>query len=257
MLAPRKTLWSTPDAVIGRVAQMVGPLSATDKIVDLGCGDGKVLVRWAEIYSANLQNFPHDSNACENETTGDGIGSIPKSGCNADTDEVEYLQETMINAISPRKSTRPQHPTFIGIDVDPDRIRTAQAAWDNAVRVSRSLLFDIPCEFHVANAVLNDETWNHISTTILYVYLTPRGMKQLKRQILEKEGVLRKGGTNYPRTEDLNDPCMNDCSFSHGAQRRIIVSYMNPLPETMLLRKEYVSIPKQPDSAYPIYMYEW
>jgi hypothetical protein len=247
MLAPRKTLWSTPDAVIDRVAEMVGTLSSTDKIVDLGCGDGKVLVRWAEIYSSNLQDMSYNNDVCDYESSGVESCSTPKSGSDA---EVKSLPERVINCISSKNSEETQHPAFVGIDIDPDRILKAQAAWDNAVHLSRSLLSDIPCEFHVANAVFDDEAWNHISTTILYVYLTPRGMKQLKRQILEKEG------TNYSCAEQYIDPYKHDHSFSRP-QRRIIVSYMNPLPETKLLRKSFVSIPKQPDTAYPIYIYEW
>ena len=46
MLAPRKTLWSTPDAVIEKIIEWV-PLSSTDKVCDIGCGDGRVLLTWA------------------------------------------------------------------------------------------------------------------------------------------------------------------------------------------------------------------
>lgn len=46
MLAPRKTLWSTPDPVLKTVVEWV-ELKATDVVCDVGCGDGRVLIQWA------------------------------------------------------------------------------------------------------------------------------------------------------------------------------------------------------------------
>jgi hypothetical protein len=50
MLAPRKTLWSTPGAVIDAVIQWV-PLEG-DTVCDIGCGDGRVILQWAAFYSS-------------------------------------------------------------------------------------------------------------------------------------------------------------------------------------------------------------
>lgn len=53
MLAPRKTLWSTPDTVISKAWAWVRPLLVEDcKIYDIGCGDGRVLLSWARAYTA-------------------------------------------------------------------------------------------------------------------------------------------------------------------------------------------------------------
>lgn len=38
MLAPRKTLWSTPDAVVKRVVE-IASVNGHDCVVDVGCGD--------------------------------------------------------------------------------------------------------------------------------------------------------------------------------------------------------------------------
>jgi hypothetical protein len=59
MLAPRKTLWSTPDAVVDRVLQWV-PLEG-DIVCDIGCGDGKVILQWASTYS-QVGKQPDDCN---------------------------------------------------------------------------------------------------------------------------------------------------------------------------------------------------
>jgi SAM-dependent methyltransferase len=46
MLAPRKTLWSTPNEVVTTLVDWI-PLRAGDVVLDVGCGDAKVLVQWA------------------------------------------------------------------------------------------------------------------------------------------------------------------------------------------------------------------
>jgi SAM-dependent methyltransferase len=46
MIAPRKKLWSTPDSVIEGLIDAT-PLSASDRVVDIGCGDGRVILQWA------------------------------------------------------------------------------------------------------------------------------------------------------------------------------------------------------------------
>jgi SAM-dependent methyltransferase len=46
MLAPRKTLWSTPDGVLGTLISWV-QLRPNDVVCDIGCGDGRVLIEWA------------------------------------------------------------------------------------------------------------------------------------------------------------------------------------------------------------------
>jgi SAM-dependent methyltransferase len=53
MLAPRKTLWSTPDTIISTAWIWIRPLLEEDsKICDVGCGDGRVLLSWARAYTA-------------------------------------------------------------------------------------------------------------------------------------------------------------------------------------------------------------
>ena len=52
MLAPRKKLWSTPiGAVDHAIIWTQGDLKPNDSICDIGCGDGRIILRWAELYS--------------------------------------------------------------------------------------------------------------------------------------------------------------------------------------------------------------
>lgn len=51
MLAPRKTLWSTPLSAVDHLEKWI-PLRDHDKICDIGCGDGRILLEWAERLSS-------------------------------------------------------------------------------------------------------------------------------------------------------------------------------------------------------------
>lgn len=195
MLAPRKVLWSTPDAAIEKIYQTI-PLSARDTVVDLGCGDGKVLLQWAEL-------------------------------CTAEETSPRNVHESRNDNRHHPTCTAKNGPAFVGIDVDPDRIQAAEASWLRNVSTLR-IDSSIPYQFHCANAVEQLELWRD-SATVLYVYLTPRGMRQLR-------------------------PILKDRSKETATLR--VVSYMNPLPDATLVRRELVSVAHQPNAAWPLYFYE-
>jgi SAM-dependent methyltransferase len=60
MLAPRKTLWSTPDAVIEKIVERM-ELKASDNVLDVGCGDGRVILQWAKALSSSQSADPAPS----------------------------------------------------------------------------------------------------------------------------------------------------------------------------------------------------
>ena len=111
----------------------------------------------------------------------------------------------------------------MGIDTDRERIQTAEYSWKEALRTSQ-IDSRISGHFHCANA-LADGFWKE-SATVLYLYLTPRGMRQLR-------------------------PVLDECP-----KLRIVVSYMNTLPDAKLLAREVISVSHQPDAAWPLYIYQ-
>ena len=52
MLAPRKTLWSTPLSAVDHLERWI-EVEDGDKICDIGCGDGRILLEWAKRMSSH------------------------------------------------------------------------------------------------------------------------------------------------------------------------------------------------------------
>ena len=166
MLAPRKTLWSTPVEAVKAIQEVV-KLSDSDIVVDVGCGDGQVLIHWATLIS------PSDA-----------------------------------------------APAFVGIDVDAERIHRCRSRWNDEVAKGR-IRADIRCEFHAANALEQVDLWKRATT--VFVYLIPRGLRLL-RPLLPSKITL--------------------------------ISYLNPMPDLLLLERKHIEVSHQPGSAWPLYFYK-
>ena len=74
MLAPRKTLWSTPAEAIERAIELLN-ISADDVVFDVGCGDGRFLIRCHELTSARCIGVEIDS-----ERANDAVANISAIG---------------------------------------------------------------------------------------------------------------------------------------------------------------------------------
>ena len=195
MLAPRKTLWTTPQEAVEIAANRVR-LDGQDTLVDIGCGDGRVLVWWAKFWAAGQTKDDRDNDPS---------------------------------------------PTFIGIDVEPERIAVAKDEWSNSV-IQDPQLARINVHFHCANALQHPELWL-TKATVIFVYLIPRGLRLL--------APLLTGTTN---TGDDHSP--QAPSRRHHEHLRTIVSFMNKVPNTVLVERMGVQTPKQPDAVWPLYIHK-
>ena len=182
MLAPRKTLWSTPSEVMERAIEWCGPLDGNDYVCDIGCGDGRCLVQWATHYSKQLTTQP---------------GVVPSSG-NGTT------------------------ASFVGIDIDEERIQQARQVWKQAVDKGE-VNGSIKAEFHVMNALEAYEIFGH--ATIIFLYLIPRGLRKIK-----------------PLLEQIPHPIQ-------------VLTYMSPLPGETPFQKNCIKVPHQPDAEWPVFAY--
>lgn len=185
MLAPRKTLWSTPLSAVDELQTRI-PLQANDCVCDIGCGDGRILLEWAKRHAA-------------------------------------------------------QHPTkpvtFIGIDIDPERIQNCQhSLQDLGFRNNND---NVRVQFHCANAL--ESTHLFEKATVFFLYLIPRGLKLIVPVLLQHK----------QQQQQQQQP-----SPLH------VVSYMSKLPSSPNhntipppVDRALLAVEHQPEAAWPLYFY--
>eukprot|EP00977_Amphora_coffeiformis_P015796 scaffold4726_cov156-Amphora_coffeaeformis.AAC.4 len=180
MLAPRKTLWSTPSEVVGRAIEWGGRLDASDCVCDIGCGDGRCLVQWATHYSKSLDRT---------DATG---------------------------------TTAATTASFVGIDINHDRIQQARQSWKQAV-IKGEVHENIKAEFYCMNALEAYDIF--CRATVVFLYLIPRGLRKIK-----------------PMLEQIPHPIQ-------------VITYMSPLPDEIPLQTECIKVPHQPNAEWPVFAY--
>lgn len=158
MLAPHNTLWSTPDR----------------------CGDGRVLLQWAQSYSQTVLS----SSAGE---------------------------------------TADKLPSFVGIDIDPDRIAQEKQLFCEAQKQGR-IDSRLSVTFHCTNALEAQSVF--VDATVIFLYLIPRGLR-IKNDTLTQQF------------------------------HRRVLTYMSPLPNKSHVRRELIAVPHQPGAAWPLYLYRF
>ena len=189
MLAPRKKLWSTPiRAVDHAITWTQGDLKPNDSICDIGCGDGRIILRWAELYS-----------------------------------------QSKMDQSSNNEQSVAENVSFLGIDVDPERIQQCQ----NHLAKSRSegLIDDsVRVRFTCANA-LEDTPGLLQQANIFFLYLIPRGLKLIYPVLMKH---------------------MADAKLSEIK----VISFMNKLPGEKPKHRALVTVDHQPGAEWPLYYYK-
>ena len=146
MLAPRKKLWSTPPSAVRQAIDWIR-LQPNDVVCDIGCGDGRVIIQWAEAYCSRQQQNHND-----NTNNGHEAGKENQS------------------------------VKFLGLDINPDRINEANAALCEA-RSRGRIPDNFPVQFECANALDSPELIQNV--TIFFLYLVPRGLRLIKPVLLQ------------------------------------------------------------------------
>ena len=192
MIAPRKKLWSTPDAVIEALMEAV-PLSPRDRVVDIGCGDGRVLLRWATSLSEGFD--------------GNSKGVVG--------------------------------PSFLGIDIDSERIAEAKASLKQLVECGE-IHQSIDIFFICANALMQQSLLER--ATVFFLYLIPRGLRivyPMLRQVL-----ISHTNTHHHHRLDVGKP-----------EPIRVATYMSPLLDETPDRVLKIAVPHQPGTHWPLYLY--
>jgi SAM-dependent methyltransferase len=89
MLAPRKTLWSTPLSAVDHLVKWI-PLQPNDCVCDIGCGDGRILLQWAQLHCQQQQ---------ESESEDTTTTSVVKFlGIDIDPERIQQCQKSLEQA---------------------------------------------------------------------------------------------------------------------------------------------------------------
>ena len=165
---------------------------------DIGCGDGRVILQWAESYSRQTAR-----------------------GASSDMDAGAF-------------------PSFVGIDIDSDRITKAKEASVMAQTDGR-IDSRINVTFHCINAL--EAGYLFQDATVLFLYLIPRGLRIFKP--LLSQFVVQEGGKRQEEGQQQQQ------------RLRYVLTYMSPLPDETPVRQELIAVPHQPGAAWPLYLYQF
>jgi len=170
------------------------PLNSNDFVCDIGCGDGRIIHRWAVLVSESASS------------SNDG-GDSQKESSNEET------------------------TSFLGIDIDPDRIEAAKRKTD-LLRSDGKILPEIKITFLCRNAMESAELFR--DATVIFLYLIPRGLKQIYPLIVGERHKL----------------------VSKEKRRNLrIVSYMSKLPALTPEGRALCRVEHQKEAAWPLYFY--
>jgi SAM-dependent methyltransferase len=254
MLAPRKTLWSTPPSALDAMEQWID-LQPNDCVCDIGCGDGRILLLWAERYTSRRRRRPREQQQQEQPpqvSQNDDEANMDMDDNNNDNDDdntKNYPLTTMT-------------VSFIGIDIDPDRIQQSQTALDEAKSKGTIDSDVVSIQFHCANALEAMDLFK--SANIFFLYLIPRGLKLIKPILLDhKEAIAtrkRLAKSNEDRGEigsrsvsSSSSPSSSSCENSLPPLR--IVTYMAKLPGESHVDRALCTVEHQPGAEWPLYFY--
>ena len=230
MLAPRKKLWSTPSSAVDVALDFASPLKQEDVVFDVGCGDGRVLIRMA---SRSV------------------VPAAPVGGGGTDRDFSSHCADDA-RTTGRRKQDRHYCRQFVGIEISEERAaearRNVQAARETE-EVPSHVQIDIIC----ANA-LDTEAIDYSRATVIFLYLVPRGLRLIKPIVWPEVG----GGGGGAGSADGAPPegSSRMRNVDNGKVKRRIITYMSPFEGVDRQRKECCEVDHQSGAAWPVYCYE-
>jgi SAM-dependent methyltransferase len=162
----------------------------------------------------------------------------------------QYLTEKVKEEVTKRTRSPgtsdhpdPQFPTLVGFDVDPDRIRTARDELQS-LRHQNRISESVSIEFLCGNALdLLPSLVDRVA--VCFLYLVPRGLRRIKP-------ILLKSTTS---SSSSSSSSFSSSTFSSSMLR--VITYMSPLEGETPVRVERISVPHQPGSSWPLYLYEF
>jgi hypothetical protein len=144
------------------------------------------------------------------------------------------------SSLDHRENSEATVPSFVGIDIDADRIKVAEKALEQA-RSEGRIDPRISISFNCANALETTDLYR--TATVFFLYLIPRGLRKIKPYLLQTH-----------QDGDITAP--NGLTDQPSKQVRV-VTYMSKFPDETPARSESISVPHQPGASWPLHLYKF
>lgn len=132
---------------------------------------------------------------------------------------------------------------FIGIEISSSRAEEARANIARA-KIDGVVPSHVSIEVRCTNALQVD----YSEATVVFLYLVPRGLRLIRPVLWNASDKV----ANAESDESYNQS--NLCTSGHPIPRRVI-SYMNPIENEQIVKKEYCKVGNVEGAAFPIYLY--
>jgi hypothetical protein len=144
------------------------------------------------------------------------------------------------SSLDHRENSEATVPSFVGIDIDADRIKEAEKALEQA-RSEGSIDPRISISFNCANALETTDLYR--TATVFFLYLIPRGLRKIKPYLLQ--------------THQDGDITAPNSSTDQSSKQVRVVTYMAKFPDETPVRSESISVPHQPGASWPLHLYNF
>jgi hypothetical protein len=136
---------------------------------------------------------------------------------------------------------------FVGIEIDEDRAREAQAKVDQA-KLSGQIPKGVSITIRRENALEVDYT----EATAVFLYLVPRGLRLIKPYLVRKRGAQNEGRNGSSEGALTCSGIATDPNAAHPIR---VVTYMAGFADERYIKKELCTVDHQEGAAWPIYLY--
>lgn len=238
MLAPRKRLWSTPRSALTAIRQWIPSLEDGDRICDIGCGDGRILLEWARLVTQA---------AAADENVRSLLSSVSFVGLDIDADRIAGCEQALAQSQVEGSISSLLSVEFV--------CANALESTHLLKEVTIVFMYLIPRGLQKITPLLREEWKRRKEQEIVKVSLHSNPNE------VTEQGA-RATNPSQPSTKDAHlasdqGPTPTENLTNDQRIEIRIISYMAKLPGEKVTDRALLTVDHQPGAEWPLYYYEW